>query len=65
MSLEHAFLAGSSLWASEFRTVAACTNDRAGSGKVSAACQKFLHDNERAQTQWKLEEEFAAFEKNF
>jgi hypothetical protein len=65
MSLEHSFLAGSSLWASEFRTVAACTNDRAGSGKVSAACQKFLDGNERAQMQWKLEEEFAGFEKKF
>ncbi|MGA9966832.1 MAG: adenosine deaminase [Terriglobales bacterium] len=65
MSLEHSFLAGSSLWASEFRQVAACTNDRAGSGKVSAACQKFLDGNERAQMQWKLEEEFAVFEKKF
>jgi adenosine deaminase len=65
MSLEHSFLAGSSLWASEFRTVAACTNDRTGSGKVSAACQKFLDGNERAQMQWKLEEEFAGFEKKF
>src|SRR5580692_6264069 len=65
MSLEHSFLAGSSLWASEFRQVAACTNDRAGSGKVSDACQKFRDGNERAQVQWKLEEEFAVFEKKF
>jgi adenosine deaminase len=65
MSLEHGFLSGSSLWASKFRTVAACTNDRVGSGKVSATCQKFLDGNERAQMQWKLEEEFAAFEKKF
>jgi hypothetical protein len=65
MSLEHSFLAGSSLWASKFRQVAACTNDRAGSGKVSAACQKFLDGSERAQMQWTLEEEFAVFEKKF
>ena len=65
MSLEHSFLAGASLWASEFRKVAACTNDRAGSEKVSVACQKFLDSNERAQMQWKLEEEFAVFEKQF
>jgi adenosine deaminase len=63
--LEHSFLAGASLWASEFRKVAACTNDRAGSGKVSVACQKFLDGNERAQMQWKLEEGFAVFEKQF
>jgi adenosine deaminase len=65
MSFEHSFLAGSSLWASDFRPVAACTGDRAGSLKVSAACQKFLEGNERAQMQWKLEEEFAVFEKKF
>jgi hypothetical protein len=65
MSLEHSFLAGSSLWASEFHSVAACANDRAGARKVSNACQKFLDANERAQTQWKLEEEFAGFEKKF
>ena len=65
MSLEHSFLAGSSLWVSEFRPVAACTNDRAGAGKVSTACQKFLDANERAQVQWRLEEEFAIFEKKF
>jgi adenosine deaminase len=62
MSLEHSFLPGASLWASEFRPVAACTNDRAGSEKVSPACQKFLEDSERAQMQWKLEAEFAGFE---
>jgi adenosine deaminase len=65
MSLEHSFLAGSSLWTSEFHPVAACANDRAGAGKRSLACQKFLDANERAQTQWKLEEAFAAFEKKF
>jgi adenosine deaminase len=65
MSLEHSFLAGTSLWASNFRPVAACTNDRAGAGKVSSACQKFLGTSERAQTQWKLEEQFAAFETKF
>jgi adenosine deaminase len=65
MSLEHGFLAGSSLWASDFRLVAACANDRAGAGKVSAVCQKFLDGNERAKIQWSLEEEFAGFEKKF
>lgn len=65
MSLEHSFLPGSSLWASNFRPVAACANDRAGAGKVSSACQKILDANERAQTQWKLEEQFAALEKKF
>ncbi len=65
MSLEHSFLPGSSLWTDDFRPVAACANDRAGAGKISAGCQKFLDANERAQTQWKLEEQFAGFEKKF
>ena len=65
MSLEHSFLAGSSLWASDVHLAAACANDRAASAKVSAACQKFLDANERAQMEWRLEAEFAAFEKKF
>jgi hypothetical protein len=65
MSLEHSFVAGSSLWASEFHTDAACAADHPGAAKVSTRCQKFLDDNQRASTQWKLEEEFAAFEKKF
>jgi len=65
MSLEHSFLAGSSLWASDFHPMAACANDRAGAGKVSNPCQKFLNANERAEMQWRLEEEFAKFEKKF
>lgn len=65
MSLEHSFLAGSSLWASDFRPVAACAKDRSGAVTISNGCQKFLDANERAQVQWRLEEEFAAFEKKF
>lgn len=65
MGLEHSFLAGSSLWTSPFHPVSACANDRADMKKVSAGCEKFLDGNERAQIQWKLEEEFAAFEKKF
>jgi adenosine deaminase len=65
MSLEHSFLAGASLWASDFRPVAACGSDRAGEGKVSSSCQKFLDASDRAQVQWRLEEAFAGFEKKF
>jgi hypothetical protein len=65
MSMEHSFLPGPSLWASDFRPVAACANERAGAGKVSTACQKFLDASERAQMQWKLEAEFAGFEAKF
>jgi adenosine deaminase len=65
MSLAHSFLSGASLWVDDSRPVASCANDRVGVGKISAACQKFLDANERAQTQWTLEEQFAGFEKKF
>jgi adenosine deaminase len=67
-SLEHSFLPGESFWAgtkNEFRPVAACANDTLGAEKPSAACAKFLAANERAREQWKLEGEFAAFERKF
>jgi len=67
-SIEHSFLPGESLWASTkgtFRPVSACAPDAAGVEKPSTTCAKFLADNERAREQWKLEEEFAKFEKRF
>lgn len=66
-SLEHSFLPGASLWeeTQQFGAVAACTGDRPGNGIVTAGCRKFLDANERARVQWKLEEEFAQFEKKF
>jgi adenosine deaminase len=67
-SLEHSFLPGESLWAVTnlvFRPVPACLGDVAGTEKVSAACTDFLAANERAREQWKLEGEFANFEKKF
>jgi adenosine deaminase len=67
-SLEHSFLPGDSMWAGTkgaFRAVGACAVDSIGAKKPSAACGKFLAANERAREQWKLETEFAAFEKKF
>ena len=66
-SLEHSFLPGASLWADthQFRVVAACEADVSRNLKTSTACQKFLDSSERARAQWKLEQEFAAFEKTF
>jgi hypothetical protein len=67
-SLEHSFLPGQSLWAEtkgSFRPVAACVGDVAGKDKPSSGCAKFLEANEHAREQWKLESEFAKFEKNF
>ncbi len=66
-SLQHSFLPGRSLWAETrgtFRPVAVCAASALGA-KPSAACAKFLDANERAQEQWKLEGEYAEFEKKY
>jgi len=68
MSVEHSFLPGESLWAvtrPAFRPVAACAAGVAGAAQPSDACAKFLAASARAREQWKLEAEFAAFEKAF
>ena len=64
-SLEYSFLPGASLWADTktFRMVSACA--ASPTDKPSAACEKFLAGSERAHMQWKLEEEFASFEKQY
>jgi adenosine deaminase len=67
-SLEHSFLPGESLWTGTkgtFRAVSACMADSKGTEKPSPMCASFLGANERAREQWKLEAEFAAFEKKF
>ena len=67
-SLEHSFLPGESLWSDTrtvFRIQPACKGEVAGSQKPSAACEQFLSASERGREQWKLESEFAKFEKKF
>jgi adenosine deaminase len=67
-SVEHSFLPGESLWVETkgtFRPVAACASDKAGNGKPSGGCTKFLEANERAREQWKLEAALADFEKKY
>jgi hypothetical protein len=67
-SLEHSFLPGQSLWMDTklvFRMAPACAGDAAAPDKPSAACEQFLASNERARMQWKLEVEFAKFEKRY
>lgn len=61
-SIEHSFLPGASLWtdSQETQEVPQC----AGTSD-SAPCKKFLDADEKARMQWKLEQEFDAFEKKF
>jgi adenosine deaminase len=65
MSLEHSFLPGASLWADAkaSRMASACAGGP--EGRASSACQKFRAGSERSRIQWKLEEEFANFEKEY
>jgi adenosine deaminase len=67
-SLEHSFLPGQSLWGDTkvvFRKTQACIGDAPDEEKPSATCEQFLAANERAREQWKLETEFARFEKKY
>jgi hypothetical protein len=67
-SLEHSFLPGQSLWTDTklvFRVAQPCVGDAPAADKPSTACERFLSTNERARTQWKLESEFAKFEKKY
>jgi hypothetical protein len=67
-SLEHSFSPGESLWANTnlvFRVAPACAGNALGSEKVSVGCETFLAANDRARQQWKLESEFAKFEKKY
>lgn len=62
-SLEHAFVAGKSLWRDRRNFIMAdpCGASMPG-GTVAPACQQYLNDNEKARLQWRLEEQFRAFE---
>ncbi len=66
-SLEHSFLPGVSLWSDSEAThmTSQCAAPRAANSNTSASCKKFLEANEKARVQWRLEQEFAAFEKKF
>jgi hypothetical protein len=67
-SLEHSFLPGQSLWTDAklvFRVAPPCAGNATGAEKPSLGCEQFLAASERAQMQWRLEGEFAKFEKKY
>jgi adenosine deaminase len=66
-SLQFAFIAGNSLWsdARKFSAVPACMKDVAALKVSSTECQQFLAGSEKAKLQWKLEEQFRAFESQY
>jgi hypothetical protein len=63
-SLEHSFIPGESLWQKPFQMVTTCASVP-NSANASPSCRKFLDANEKARVQWKLEKEFAEFEKKY
>ncbi|MGA9994537.1 MAG: hypothetical protein WBP93_03930 [Pyrinomonadaceae bacterium] len=66
-SLQYAFLPGASLWsdARKFAPVSQCARDIPEMKIASNGCRQFLADSEKARLQWKLEEEFRAFESRY
>lgn len=64
-SLTYGFLKGDSLWHDprEARPIAACATDQPGPAPPSAPCAAFLATSEKAALQWRLETDFAAFER--
>ncbi len=65
-SIQYSFLPGASLWqeANYKYPVSACRNSL-NTDKLSVACQRFLANNQKADSQWKLEQQFLEFEQHF
>lgn len=63
-SLQYAFLPGASLWREQAggARVAACAGDDAR-GEPAAACAAFLQGSDKARLQWRLEQQWARFER--
>jgi adenosine deaminase len=64
-SLEHSFIPGESLWATQdnfTRRKAPCSAPITRLSKPASACASLLKSSDRAAQQWELERRFAAFE---
>jgi hypothetical protein len=66
-SLEYSFTPGESLWAdlNEATPAAACVSAPLGEGEPTADCRQLLERSERARNQWRLESDFATFERKY
>ena len=66
-SLQYAFLPGSSLWqeARKFVPAPVCAKDAPGAATLSNGCRQYLADSAKARLQWKLEQDFRAFESQY
>ena len=66
-SIQYAFISGGSIWddPQKFVPVAQCARDVAVMNLTSADCTRYLAGSEKARLQWKLEEDFRAFERRY
>jgi len=67
-AMEHDFLPGESLWATQddFRAVrTVCRGEALGTWIVSHECKSFMFNSEKAAAQWELERRFRDFESTF
>jgi adenosine deaminase/adenosine deaminase CECR1 len=66
-SLTYSFIDGASLWSDPktFKPVTQCVPDLTGTTSDSVRCIEFLSHSEKARLQFKLEEQFRAFESKF
>jgi len=66
-SLQYAFLPGTSLWSNpkRFVPVAQCGRDISMTRETSPACKEYLAGSEKANLQWKLEQDFKTFENQY
>ena len=66
-SLQYAFISGGSLWsdARKFLPVTQCAQDIASMKLTSNSCKQYVAGSEKAKLQWRLEEEFNTFERQY
>jgi len=66
-SLYYSFIPGKNLWQDNayIQMNHACAQDNPENTIISAACTQFLHENEKANMQWDLEQRFNTFEKQY
>lgn len=65
-SIHYSFLPGASLWQDpNYHYPVFCCKNSLKSGRLSSNCQRYLLSNEKADNEWKLEQQFLGFEQKF
>jgi adenosine deaminase len=65
-SINYSFLPGARLWQdTDYKHPVSSCKDSLSIGKLSSSCQRFLATSEKADREWKLEQQFLKFEQAF